>query len=24
VAAAVFLIGQKPGSYSMRDVLGIE
>ncbi len=24
VAAAVFLVGQKPGSYSMRDVLGIE
>jgi 4-hydroxy-tetrahydrodipicolinate reductase len=23
VAAAVFLVGQKPGSYSMRDVLGI-
>jgi 4-hydroxy-tetrahydrodipicolinate reductase len=24
VAAAVFLVGQNPGSYSMRDVLGIE
>ena len=24
VAAAVFLVGQKPGSYSMRHVLGIE
>ena len=24
VAAAVFLVGQQPGTYSMRDVLGIE
>ncbi len=24
VAAAIYLVGQKPGSYSMRDVLGIE